>query len=401
MQKVKIKMLGGLSIKIDETEIVEENMKFKKHWILFVYLISHRHMYISNETLISNIWNDECLSNPINTLKNCVYNLRKNLSSISKDCGNLIIYSNGLYHWNNDVDLYLDIEHFESLYTNVFDINISDSERLSYCKDIMKIYKGDFIPQLNYEQWGLQFSIYYRKKFTEVALKYCELLMNSHNYNEVLSTTNFLTFLDPYNEDMYVYMFKAMEKMKLYTAIINKYSLLNDKFQKELNVGLSETIKNIYNKVLTNSQIIKDDILLIKEELSELSKTDNEIEGAFYCSYDVFKEVYQLMSRSFHRDSNNSILIILLTLTDVEGNIPKDELLSNAMNRFNIAINTALRKGDIFSKYSKSQYILMLSVNDIENAHIITNRIYLNFYPFMKKYSLKMTPRTSLIDKVK
>ena len=57
------------------------------------------------------------------------------------------------------------------------------------------------------------------------------------------------------------------------------------------------------------------------------------------------------------------------------------------MERLRDVIAKSLRQGDVFTRYSVSQYIIMLPLASFENAEMIMNRVARNFkrtYPKME-----------------
>lgn len=69
------------------------------------------------------------------------------------------------------------------------------------------------------------------------------------------------------------------------------------------------------------------------------------------------------------------MVLLLLTLTKPSGGVLPKDLNVTAMLKLKSATSRALRKGDVFSRYSKSQYILMLSVRQFSDVEIITERL--------------------------
>ena len=56
-----------------------------------------------------------------------------------------------------------------------------------------------------------------------------------------------------------------------------------------------------------------------------------------------------------------------------------------------IVSSSALRKGDVFSRYSRNQYVLMLSVRSIEDSGVVQNRL-------REAYRKARPPRTLRMD---
>ena len=113
---LKIKMLGEFSISYNDNTLNDSTSRFKKVWSLLEYLITFREKEISQNELIEVLWEDENLSSPTNNLKTLVHRARNVLDSLGYTEGkNMIKFSRGSYHWNNDLDFEIDIEIFKNL----------------------------------------------------------------------------------------------------------------------------------------------------------------------------------------------------------------------------------------------------------------------------------------------
>ena len=216
-------------------------------------------------------------------------------------------------------------------------------------------------------------------------------------YNEILSVTNAVCFVDPYNEDFYLYMFEALYRLNMNKVIIDTYFRVSKIFTDELGVVLRAEIKEIYAKASKKVNKVEHDIFIIKQDLSESVNNRSAVKGAYYCSYEVFKQLYQIAVRYSDREKR-SIALILLTIEDMKGNIPESPVLGNAMYELREALKASLRKGDTFARYSKAQFVLLLSTASIEKSEIAVKRVEKNFNEYLKQNKLKITTKTSLHD---
>ena len=88
----------------------------------------------------------------------------------------------------------------------------------------------------------------------------------------------------------------------------------------------------------------------------------------------MFREICRVQMRARER-YNQSEILILLTATDKNGEIPPLEKLKNIMTILKEAISETLRRNDIVARYSPSQFILGLLVAEEENGQLVANRI--------------------------
>jgi DNA-binding SARP family transcriptional activator len=390
---IKINLFGGMSVEVDNVILQRGAGKLHKHWKLLALLAVYKNTTLSLSRLMDIMYNeDEDISNPQSALKNTVYNLRKELGEQS-----FILFEEGSYKWNNQNELILDIEVFEKLLDGLKDSDMN--KKLDIYASIIELYKGDFLPQIYDEEWVVQRSTYYKKKYIDAVIEYLEILYTNERYNEILAVANFVSFIEPYNEDFYLYMFKALYDLNMNSVIVNTYFRVSRIFLDELGVELCSEIKEIYLKASKKVNKIEQDILIIKEDLREATKDQTPIRGAYFCSYEVFKQMYQMVARAADRQKR-SIVLLLITITDYKGNIPENPILQNAMVELRDVLKKSLRKGDTFAQYSKAQYILMLATESIEKSKIVVERIEKNYEFYIKQNKLRLISKLSLQDPI-
>ena len=104
--------------------------------------------------------------------------------------------------------------------------------------------------------------------------------------------------------------------------------------------------------------------------------------GAFNLAYDEFKKIYDFVSRCVNR-KHQQVQLVLFTLK-VGGKQYKGNIFEGAMHVLERSIVSSLRAMDAGTKYSNSQYIVILMDTDIENGRMVAERI---IDGFLDKYS--------------
>ena len=135
------------------------------------------------------------------------------------------------------------------------------------------------------------------------------------------------------------------------------------------------------------------DLSAIKNDLKETSAA----EGAFYCDYDVFKSIYRMQARLVLR-TGQPIFVILFTLMDAKGEQPFSESEKGAAARLKAAILVSLRKGDIVTSYSTTQFIAMLPLITYENARVVAERILKKFRFDYRKGDVRILTKIDPVD---
>ena len=130
---------------------------------------------------------------------------------------------------------------------------------------------------------------------------------------------------------------------------------------------------------------IATDLTMIKKELSEPGK----VSGAYYQDYGAFREIYRFVARGLSR-TGQTVYILLCTLTDSQGEVPSQEVLSPAMTALKETIMYSLRRGDLFSQYSNTQYIIMLPGTAFENSDIVIDRILRSYEMSIREFGVML-----------
>ncbi len=73
--------------------------------------------------------------------------------------------------------------------------------------------------------------------------------------------------------------------------------------------------------------------------------------------------------------AGNMMVVMLITITTKPRRVLPKQQVANAMLELKGVVKDILRKGDVFSRYSRNQYILMLPMNELDDAEVVERRI--------------------------
>jgi PleD family two-component response regulator len=99
--------------------------------------------------------------------------------------------------------------------------------------------------------------------------------------------------------------------------------------------------------------------------------------------------MFRLEARTAER-SGQSVFICLVTISANQGQMPAKDILLGAMEKLKEVISRSLRKGDVFSRFSAAQYILMLPTTSYENGERVLGRILDNFRKTYRNPTIKV-----------
>lgn len=391
-----IEMLGGFKLTVGDKVISDTISRTHQLWNLLEYLIAFRHKTISQEELIAALWPNDDSENPANALKNLVYRIRSTFTSHGlPHAKEIITFYHGAYRWNNDLPCVVDTEEFERLCKEAANPVQPAGERIARYREALQLYRGDFLPTSGYEEWVVPLSSYYRSAYFKCVYECCELLMLSERYDDVRMICERANAIDPFEERAHLCLIHALVRQNKQSAALEHYNYVTDLFYRELGVKPSEAMRDLYREILKTVNSVETDLGIIKENLREHSQA----QSAFYCDYEVFKNLYRLEARAAAR-TGQSIFIALFTLTDLRSNIPETKVLGTVMDQLLSTIRTSLRRGDVVSRFSTTQYVLMLPALTFENGQMVMDRITRRFWQEHKGAPVKIHTTLQPLDPV-
>jgi tetratricopeptide (TPR) repeat protein len=197
-----------------------------------------------------------------------------------------------------------------------------------------------------------------------------EYLMGRGEYEEALSVCTHACEMYPFDEwqavriECYIALNRDKEAMK-------EYEDTTKMFFEELGLEPSERMMELFEAMSANMRNKPQAIGEIKNKLKETS----EEEGAYYCNYPSFRDGFRLVRRLIER-SGQSAFLMQCNLTNGKGlSMEPGEKLDYMSEELHKSIKHCLRRGDSFTKYSPSQFLLLLVGTNQEDCHIIYDRI--------------------------
>lgn len=127
------------------------------------------------------------------------------------------------------------------------------------------------------------------------------------------------------------------------------------------------------------------DIAQLKSHLTE----EAPAMGAYSVDYGNFEKIYRLIARSLSRNKKDAQIILFSITENIHGTMEISDL-NDAMNVLERCIIGSLRKGDVTSRYSSSQQVVIMIDSNQENGHMIAERIIANYFRMYDNYNLDL-----------
>lgn len=365
----EITMFGEFTISNGKEIITDQANRSKKVWTLLEYLIVHRDRAITQKELVDLLWPGNDTKDPINTLKVLMHRVRTLLDELGKDSGKkMIYYKSGAYGWNDELKYSIDTAEFEAILQRGAEAD--KDQKLDYLLQAIRLYQGDFLQKNATEPWIVELSGTYKAKFLQASSEAAEMLFEQHRHTELISLCRHVIKFNPYEETFYLYLLKALVKTQQADKAQEEYRHISELFFREFGITPSEELTAIYKEVVETSHMPEMNLEIIKEKL-----TEEPTEGSFYCEFEFFKTIYRLEARSASR-TGQSVYIGLMTVMNAKGDdLPNQKTTNRVMDALHETIRRSLRKGDIFTRYSLNQYLIMLPTTTYETSNMVMERI--------------------------
>lgn len=370
VNSLQVNMLGGFSIRLGSSVIDDNDNRSHKVWLLLAYMIYSRNRCVPQEELVQLLWGDtENSSNPVNALKTMFHRVRTMLNQLGASAGHtLIIRSAGTYAWNPDIPFTYDVSDFESLCKTGAAAE-EESVRLEKYQQALKLYTGDFLPKLSSEPWVVPVSTYFHNLYLQTVRQTLTLLEDHSRFQEVVALCRKAVTVEPYDEELYQHFMRGLLQTGEHRQVIKVYEDMSELLFSNFGIMPSDDTKALYREAVRTTNDREISLGTVRDQLKEPETSS----GALFCDYDFFKVVYHAEARAVAR-SGDAVHIGLLSVSG-EGSELAKRSLDVCMNNLQMLIGASLRKGDVFSRCSISQYIIMLPMANYENSCMVMERI--------------------------
>lgn len=375
-KRLRVRMLGSFSIELDDAKMDDSGNRSRKVWLLLAYMIYYRSRAVSQEELTDLLWGDEeNSSNPLNALKTMFHRARTMLNQLGSNAGHeLIVRRDGSYAWNTEIPIWFDVETFDQL-CQAGAAAQDEDQRLEQYLQAIELYGGDFLNKLSSEPWVVPIAAYFHNLYIQATQESLILLENRERREEAIGICRRALEVEPYNEELYRHLIRNLLDTGEQREAIAAYEEMSELLFSNFGVMPSEEIRAMYREAVRTVNDRAVPIGVVREQLREQEPPA----GALVCDYDFFKVLYHAEARMIAR-SGDAVHIGLLSVLGEGGKELPKRSLDRAMENLQEQIRLNLRRGDIASRCSVSQFILMLPQANYENSCMVCERVIKAFY---------------------
>lgn len=125
------------------------------------------------------------------------------------------------------------------------------------------------------------------------------------------------------------------------------------------------------------------------------------LQGAYKVEYEGFRNIFQFVTRCIARTKQN-VQLLLFTMSVKDPSKSEDEYWDEAYSKLEESIIRSLRRGDVETSFSSSQFVVILMDTSEENGRIVADRIMEHWKAweysgrFLLQYSLEEVYKQSV-----
>lgn len=371
---MRMQLFGKLCLTDQQITMDEDSLHSNKLVRLLAYVIIHRKSVLSQQRLIDIFWeDDESVKNPAGALKNLMYRLRSVLRVFGDE--EFICTMPGAYQWNPEIRVETDYEEFERMALAVRGQSDSEKKR-EMCERTVFLYNGNISPKLAGETWILPKLTWYQSLYMDTVKELCGIYEKEEKWELLESLCTDACAVDTLDEDIHCWMLKSLAGQKKYKLVRTHYEKAEGMIYDLLGVHVSEKLQSVFLASLEGREKKETNIGRLLNEVCEEEKP----EGAFFCEYPVFRQIYRVEARRLSRMGlAEYVLLLTLRQRDMENQEAVSPRLLEGMNVLGSLLSRSLRIGDVASRYNAFQYIVLLPTCTYEAGMMVAQRIQQEF----------------------
>lgn len=388
---ITVQMFGNFRMEYNNAPLTAEKMHKDSQFARLMQVMLHYHKEgVAKEKLEEMIIGDREIDEQHTSLRVIVYKSKLKLAKLGLPQDNIIKLEKGIYYWTPEIKVVEDAQLFLDYFEEAESLELSEKQedqekRLLLYLDACYLYKGEFLASYAGEQWVAQEAKKYRQYFKICVNRAASLLRKKEDWKTLENLGRFVSNVEPYC-DWELLTMEALVETNQFDGATDFYADVVDQYLKECGIYPSSKLMDIMDRLgdqMNHSYEVLDNI---QEGLTEERVG---CDGGYACTFPVFKGIYQLSMRMMERSGQNAYLM-LCTLVDGKGNQLRDENKINELSeRMKESIRSAVRHGDVYTKYGKTQYLILLSNATRENCELVQNRINHSFIIGRQKTGIK------------
>lgn len=363
-KKLVVSMLGGFEIIHRDHPVSLSKFKASKAQELFQILMLHAENGIPKNKILQSLYDWDQGVDRNDSLNSLLYRLKQHLIGAGIEHEEYVTIKNGICKWTEEIQTEVDTIRFAQLVTKAQ--NAEQKGRKDLLMEAFSLYQGELLPGVTGKSWILEERVRLKRIFEACVRQLGEILDKPQEQEERFRIFSIAAELYPFDE-WQINQIDSLQKMERFEEAYELYKHTVQKYFDELGLPPSQKMLDKIQSMSINIRNRECELMDIKRSLDEGISN----RGAYYCMYPSFVDAYRFITRTVER-SGQSVFFMVCSVRYLD---PKGRKSPKAGDALLKAIESTLRKGDIFSRYSNHQYLILLAGTQNENCEMIFERI--------------------------
>lgn len=377
MKEIKVQFFGKNNIVYNGELLVGEKVhkesQFNRLLLALLYAWPNG---VNKDELESFVIGEKEMSEEHTALRIIIYKAKKKLVKLGLPDINLIYQEKGVVYWCKEIPVVSDCRRMERHYAEAEaskDENTKEDIEKSMLlyMDAAYFYKGEFLEMYGAEVQVAHLAKKYRKMFVSCINNASKMMEKLKDWDNLEILGRFAVAAQPLC-NWEILVMEALVQKRMYEDATTYYADVVDFYLKECGIYPSDRLMAIMDEMEDSMQYSIGNLDTIQENLVEKEQV---LRGGYYCSFPVFKGVYQMAMRQMERTGQNAYLMLCSLVDKKKRPIMDEERLELLLEDMKETITKSIRRGDMFTRYGKGQYLVFLVNTSIENCEIVKKRV--------------------------
>ena len=209
---VVIKLFGGFDIYTNLGSLNFSDISSVQCSRFLLYLLKNRNRTIPVREIADILWPDQLIDNPYGMVKGVAFRVRKILDSICPQ--KLVVARSGSYAVSDKLTLIIDTEEFDHLCDRARSSKLSPVDRQLIYDKLLRVYRGDMLPNHESEIWLMGWIGYYQMKYLEILKEYLSLLKETAQYGKIFEVVSNVLSICYDDGEVYVFLIDALLELR-------------------------------------------------------------------------------------------------------------------------------------------------------------------------------------------
>jgi DNA-binding SARP family transcriptional activator len=381
-QRLMVYMLGGFELYYEGAPIQLKKKLTSKPLMLLQLLLYHRETGVSRHAVIEALYGQETEIDASNSLNATVSQLRRILKETRLPQENYIHVRMERNYFESSFLTWVDTEEAKALRQEA-DLT-SGEQRLELLYQICDLYHGRFLPELDGETWAEIARADCQRLYRDSLEEICRTLKERGAYDEILRLTGIAAKQFPFDE-WQVWQQECLVSQGRIKEAYDLYRQVEKLYMTELDAPPPERMRSRFRNSEKEPWRQTENIGSVRKWLR-----DSNQEGPYCIPFPSFLYVYNLITK-LSSITDTPFCLLLCTLSNSDGRTnPTAKEFHTAMEELESVLEKSLRWEDVFTRYSRSQFLVTLLGAPEENSGVVADRIEQRFRELIGERKLRL-----------